>query len=169
MSTPPLKPLSREAIGAALAKAERYRLLNEPTQAESICRDVLAVEPDNHQALIALLLALSDQFDSAPAGVVAEARALLVRLADPYERAYYEGIVCERRAHAALKRTHPGVQFDAYEWLTEALAFYEKAEAVRPRGNDDAVLRYNSCVRVLAKNKHLVPRPVERTAVIESE
>jgi len=39
-----LKPLSKNAIPAALAKAERYRLLNEPMQAASICEDVLRVE-----------------------------------------------------------------------------------------------------------------------------
>ena len=42
-----LKRISQAALPAALAKAERYRLLNEPEQAESICRDVLAVEPKN--------------------------------------------------------------------------------------------------------------------------
>ena len=42
-----LKPISPEAIPEALQKAERYRLLNEPAQAESLCQDVLAVEPNN--------------------------------------------------------------------------------------------------------------------------
>ena len=36
---------------AALEKALRYRLLNEPVEAESICRDVLEVDPDNQAAL----------------------------------------------------------------------------------------------------------------------
>ena len=51
-----LKPLSKNAIPAALAKAERYRLLNEPMQAASICEDVLRVEPDNAAARVALIL-----------------------------------------------------------------------------------------------------------------
>src|SRR6186997_1673006 len=35
-----LKPLSASAIPSALAKAERYRLINEPEQSESICEDI---------------------------------------------------------------------------------------------------------------------------------
>ena len=61
-----LKPLHPDAVQAALARAERYRLLNEPSEAESICLDILAVEPDNQPARIMLLLSLTDQFDTAP-------------------------------------------------------------------------------------------------------
>ena len=56
-----LKPISDASVSGALAKAERYRLLNEPNEAESICRDILAVEADNQQAWISLILALTDQ------------------------------------------------------------------------------------------------------------
>ena len=58
-----LKPLSKSAIPAAIQKAERYRLLNEPQEAESICLDILAIDPDNREAPVVLLLALTDQFD----------------------------------------------------------------------------------------------------------
>ena len=51
-----LKRLTKEAVPRALEKAERYRLLNEPTEAESICQDILRVEPDNQPALVVLLL-----------------------------------------------------------------------------------------------------------------
>src|SRR5271166_4881720 len=82
-----LKPISPEAVPVALAKAERYRLLNEPWQAESICRDILRVEPEHDQALIMLLLALTDQFGK---GVTAaQAREVLTHLKGDYERAYY--------------------------------------------------------------------------------
>ena len=36
---------------------------------------------------------------------------------------------------------------DAYDWLRHAMEWYEQAEALRPPGNVDAVLRWNSCVR----------------------
>jgi len=45
-----------------LTKAERYRLLNEPEEAESICRDILDVDPTHEAALVNFLLALTDQF-----------------------------------------------------------------------------------------------------------
>jgi len=58
-----LKLLTKVAVPKALERAERYRFLNEPGEAESICLDVLRVEPDNQKALITLLLALTDQIE----------------------------------------------------------------------------------------------------------
>jgi hypothetical protein len=146
------KPISRDAIPAALAKAERYRLLNEPGEAESICLDVLQIEPDNQEALVMLLLALTDQFrDETTASRDAPSRAgeLIRRLTDEYDRAYYAGIIRERRARAALQRDRYAATASAAEWLREALTYFERAEALRPPHNDDAVLRWNTCVRLL--------------------
>jgi hypothetical protein len=155
-----LKPLSRDAIPAALEKATRYRLLNEPAEAESICHDVLRIEPDHQQALVILLLALTDRFDGGYAAALTQAREILPRLRDEYERDYYAGIICERRAKAHLQQGNPGAGFDAYELLCEAMRYYEKAEAVRPPGNDDALLRWNACARIVMQNK-LGPRKEE--------
>ncbi len=155
-----LKTLSKEAIPRALEKGERYRLLNEPEQAESICLDVLRIEPDNQQALIMLLLALTDQFDKGLA--VKQAREVLPRLRDEYERRYYAGIICERWAMARLKQGGPGSEFTAYGWFREAMSWYEKAEAIRPPGNDDATLRWNTCARIIMRNPRLEVAPEER-------
>ena len=57
-----LKPLNHEAIPSALEKANRYRLLNEPGAAESIYLDILAIDPDNQEALVNIVLAMSDRF-----------------------------------------------------------------------------------------------------------
>ena len=102
-----LKAMTSEAVPRALAKAETYRLLNEPGQAESICLDALEIEPDNQEALATLLLALTDQFEEAPS---ASSRAweLVSRLRDDYERAYFTGIIFERRARAQLRQHTPG-------------------------------------------------------------
>jgi len=152
-----LKSLSGEAVPRALAKAERYRLLNEPNEAESICLDVLQADPDNQEALVMLLLALTDQFDSdAPTGV-AEARTCLERIRDDYERAYYTGITWERRAKAQIRRGAPRSGPRAYEWLREAMTWYERAEAIRPAGNDDARLRWNTCARLIMGDSRLAP------------
>jgi hypothetical protein len=149
-----LKPLSKDAVDSALVKAERYRLLNEPSQAESICLDVLDVDPDNQQAQVMLLLALSDQFADG-SGAAARAQALAERLTGEYDRLYYCGLVAERRAMAHLHRGAAG--HSAYEWLLDALEYFEGAEKVRPAGNDDAILRWNACVRVLRQHPHLQP------------
>ena len=103
-----LKSLSPEGITAALEKAERYRLLNEPEQAESICLDVLAIDPDNQQALVTLLLALTDQFPNGPAGLCAAGPGRVPQLEGEYEQAYYAGIICERRANARLRGASAG-------------------------------------------------------------
>ena len=157
-----LKPLSRAGIDAALQKAERYRLLNDPTEAESICLDILDIDAENQAALVALLLALTDQFGSGTTDAVARARALLPRFKSEYDRVYYAGIICERRAKAQLRQGLPGSGFDAYDWFGEAMSWYEKAEASRPPGNDSAILRWNACARFLMRHPHLRPRPQER-------
>jgi tetratricopeptide (TPR) repeat protein len=158
-----LKPLSKNAVPAALAKAERYRLLNEPMQAASICEDILRVEPDNSAARVTLILALSDEFGGAEqASALTRARALLPGLPTEYERAYYSGILAERRGLALVEHGAAGSSFSAYAALREAMDWFEKAEAVRPAENDDAILRWNACARVLMRNPHLQARADER-------
>ena len=167
IETVELKSLHKDAIPGALAKAERYRLLHEPWQSESICQDVLRIDPDNEAALIMLILALTDQFDHG--GHVEEAKNLIPRLHEEYDRAYYAGIIAERRAESLLHQTRHGTGPVIYEWLHEAMAWYEKAEAIRPPQNDDAVLRWNTCARLLMRNPQLQPAPHERTEPIMSE
>jgi hypothetical protein len=148
-----LKPLSHQAVPAALDKAERYRLLNEAAEAESICRDILAVDPENQRALVLLLLAFTDQFGRGLPSVVAQAFDAAGRLADEYERVYYTGIVHERQAKAALRQHASGSSAFAFGALREAMACYERAEGMRPPGNDDALLRWNTCARLIHDRK----------------
>jgi hypothetical protein len=148
-----LKPIHEDAIPAALEKAMRYRLLNEPAEAESICLDVLNAEPDNQLALTTLLLALTDRFGATYAVGSAQAQEALGRIRDPYEQAYYAGIIRERLAKARLAQHIPGARFHAYDLFLEALAFYQKADDLRPPGNDDARLRWNTCVRLIQRNQ----------------
>ena len=148
-----LKSLSKEAIPAALEKAERYRLLNEPAEAESICLDILATDPENQPALISLFLAVTDRFSKGYGVSDTQAGHLLARIKGDYERAYYTGILHERRAKAKLAQGSPGATHYAYDNLREAMRQFEKAEKIRPPGNDDALLRWNTCARMMAKNK----------------
>jgi hypothetical protein len=162
-----LKRLSSEAIPAALGRALRYRLLNEPAEAESICHDVLEIDPENQEALVMLLLAITDRLGKGYGVGVTEAQEVLARLRDEYERAYYTGIICERRAKTQLRQGYPGAGHDAYEFLREAMTWFEKAEALRPPKNDDAILHWNTCARIIMRNQ-LAPR-VEEKAGVELE
>jgi hypothetical protein len=164
-----LKPLSQEAVAGALAKAERYRLLNEPEEAESICQDILAIDPAHQPALIMLILAITDQFRDQISGNVSRAQGLLPRLASEYDRLYLHGLLCERRAKAYLTQGGLKENAGAYDWLREAMRLFEQAEKVRPAGNDDAVLRWNACVRTLERHPHLRPEPDEHRHAIMSE
>jgi hypothetical protein len=148
-----LKPITREGIPAALQKAERYRLLNDSSAAESICLDILRVEPENQAALVTLLLSITDQFTEELADGVHRAREVLPRLRDDYKRAYYAGIICERRAKAHLHRSALGAADVAIEWFREAMTWYERAESLRPAGNDESILRWNTCVRLLGRHE----------------
>jgi hypothetical protein len=157
-----LKTLSSDAVPRALEKAVRYRLLNEPGEAASICLDVLAADADNQEAIATLLLALTDQFEDDGMAALAEAWNCLERMRDEYAHEYYGGIIWERRARARLRRGMPDAGPRAYEWLCEAMSCYERAEAVRPAGNDDALLRWNACARLIMRDHRLVPAEEER-------
>ena len=148
-----LKPLSKEGIKSALEKAERYRLLNEPRLAESICRDILIVEPENHDAVVMLLLSITDQFAISKYNSEKKARELLLLLKDKYEQAYYSGLICERQGKAVLEKNIPGGSFIAYDLISKAMEHYADAEKIRPAGNDDAILRWNTCVRLIEQFK----------------
>lgn len=152
-----LKSISEQSIPEALAKAERYRLLNEPSLAESICLDILAIAPSNQQALVSLLLARTDQFhshvDPTPA------REVLAKMKGDYERAYYEGIIWERLGNARIHHGGAGAGASAYHALREAMDHYEKAMGSAPPSNDDAILRWNTCARMIMQNPHIRPAP----------
>jgi hypothetical protein len=163
-----LKPISPDSIPGALAKAERYRLLSEPSEAESICLDILEVEPANQQALISMILALTDQI-SQDGSAFANALATAARLETAYDRAYYAGIAWERRAKAYYYGIGRSPHHHAYEWIVKALELFEESERHRAPGNDDAILRWNACVRFLARHKDLVPRVEEVPEPILSE
>lgn len=161
-----LKTLSADAIPKALERADRYRLLNEPGEAQSICLDVLAADPENQRALVTMILALTDHFGESRLGM-GERRVedYIAHLKDEYERTYYSGVVCERRGkHAATGRMARNA---AYEWFRDAMAWYEKAEQIRPAGNDDAVLRWNTVARILKHNPDLQPEREERVEYLE--
>jgi hypothetical protein len=154
-----LKPLSAKAIPQALEKAKHYRLLNEPGAAESICRDILRVRPGDQETLVVLALAMSDHFGHGYVVANQDIQEVLGQISDPYQREYYSGLVWERRALAQLRQGGPGAGFNAYECLRQAMRHYANAEKEpsRPKGNDDPVLRWNYCVRLVERNR-LEPR-----------
>ena len=152
-----LKSLTREAIPAALEKAVRYRLLNEPEQAESICEDVLRIDTENQEALATLVLALTDRlYGPRPASPHA-ARGLIPRFHGEYEREYYAGIVAEREGIAWLRSAKPRAGEAAYQCFRDGMAHFERAEAIRPPANDDALLRWNSCARMIMNHPDVAP------------
>jgi len=150
-----LKTISVQSIPEALSKVERYRLLNEPVLAESICLDVLAVVPDHHQALIFLLLARTDQFHSnvQPKGAL----EVLAQIKGDYEQAYYAGVIWERVGNAILRHGDPGARTSAYHALVDAMSHYERAMKFASPGNDAAILRWNACARIIMQNPDIQP------------
>src|SRR2546428_1641562 len=139
-----LKPLSKDAIPAALENAMRYRLLNEPAEAESICLDVLRTDPANQQALVILVLAVTDRFSKAYAVGDSQAQEIVARLQDEYERAYYSGIICERRAKAYLHQGSGGFGVNAHAKLIEAKCLCEHADGLTPPGHARSSFRLST-------------------------
>jgi hypothetical protein len=165
--TEQLKAIAKESIPRALEKAERYRLLNEPFFAESICLDVLAIDAANQKALVTYVLAITDQFGSGFEGA-ARATAAIARLEGLYERLYYAGIVAERKAVAQLERAHHGSRDAAWDLLHQAMDLYTQADAAQKDStNDDAVLRFNTCMRLIASHGLTAPSPESREYPLE--
>ncbi len=150
-----LKTITAGGLEAAAARAEHYRLLNQPKLAQSICHDILEVDPDNQRALIALVLAMSDEFAIGGASVNG-AKGYANKLTNEYQRHYYTGIIVERQARSLMARG-PSAAF-AYNTFQEAMEYFEKAEEVRPEDVDDAILRWNACVRTI-RSANLRPPP----------
>jgi hypothetical protein len=161
-----LKSISEQSIPEALAKVERYRLLNEPSLAESICLDILAIVPDHQEALISLLLARTDQFDSHVD--VKAAQEVLAQIKGDYERAYYQGLIWERMGHARIHHGGTGAGASAYHALRDAMDHYEKAMKFAIPGNDDAILRWNTCARVIMQNPDIRKVPENEPAQLWS-
>jgi hypothetical protein len=161
-----LKTISKSGIAEAIAKAELYRYLNEPEEAESICRDILAVEPTNSLGLRMLGLSMTDQFTGGPDDRYAEIETVFQRLPDAYERHYYTGLLCERRVKAQLRAGR--APHTLLPLLERALQCFGEAERIHPPGNDDAILRWNRCVRLLQSQPEFEAEEVSSFEVEDS-
>ena len=124
-----LKSLGARDLEAALAKAEQYRALNEPEEAESICRDILAVSSDHQLALRTLGLALTDRFDKNWTSCFDESLTVFKKLKSEYEVVYYSGVAWERCAKAQLEN---GQVRNAAHSFERALEQFESAEKISP-------------------------------------
>lgn len=160
-----LRKIHREAVPKALERVERYRLLNHPRVAESIARDILEVDAANQQALIGLVLALTDQFEMEANTGINPVLEFVQRLEEEYARTYYAAIVYERQAVARLKRGYPGATFDAYELLQKAMGLFVEGDQMSPPEDDDAILHWNACARMIDSYK-LTERPRDEAPVM---
>jgi tetratricopeptide (TPR) repeat protein len=142
-----LKVISKAGIAEAIAKAELYRYLNEPEEAESICRDILAADAKHMLGLRTLGLAITDQFTGESGDRYGEVQKIFESLTDGYERQYYLGLLCERRVKAQLRTGR--APHTLLPLMEKALQHFAEAEKIHPPGNDDAILRWNRCVRLL--------------------
>ncbi|HTC65883.1 MAG TPA: hypothetical protein VK685_02040 [Candidatus Acidoferrum sp.] len=142
-----LKAISRAGIAEAIAKAELYRYLNEPEEAESICRDILAVDSGHQLARRLLGLSITDQFSGYAGDRYSEVAEIFQGLRDAYERAYYTGLLYERRAKVQLRSGYSA--HILLPLIEDAMKSFAEAEKIRPPGNDDSILRWNRCVRLL--------------------
>ncbi len=142
-----VKTISKEGIAEAFSKVDLYRYLNEPEEAESICHDILAADPENQLAVRMLGLCITDQFEGRFSDRYGEAEKMFQSLTDTYEQVYYMGLLHERRAKAQMRAGQSARALVGS--FHEAMRCFEEAEKIRPPHNDDAVLRWNRCARLL--------------------
>ena len=84
-------------------------------------------------------------------------RELLPRLSGEYAQSYYAGIIDEREGIAWMRSGTPRAGSAAYQCFRHAMTHFETAESLRPEGNDDALLRWNSCARMIADHPDVIP------------
>lgn len=150
--------IHKKSIGCVLDKAKQYRLLLEPDLAISICLDIFAVDSDNQEALVIYILALTDALSHSDASTHKPDKKIqdaIKKLQSDYQKNYYQGIFYERKARSLMSYAM-STSF-AYDLLLKAIGCYKKAEKLTPENCDDAVLRYNACVRTI-DDKSLQPR-----------
>jgi tetratricopeptide (TPR) repeat protein len=145
-----LKPLTQKNLDSAMEMAKHYRDLNQPEEAESICRDILGVAPTHEGALRTLGLALTDRFPQSTS-FFEEAIAVFGKLPGEYDRVYLTGVAWERWAKVQIA-TSPSNALHGYE---EALEQFEKAEKLGHADRPEPLLRYNCCVRALTTRSEL--------------
>ena len=160
-----LKRLADKNLGAAIGLAAHYRNLNEPEQAESICRDVLAVAPENVDALRTLGLALTDRFPTCWMTLFDEACTTFRKLPSDYERTYYLGIAWERYA---LAQAAGGRSRNAINAFEDAMEHFEKAQELAAKDDPSPILHYNRCVRAVTNSAELT-REVEASGELKDE
>lgn len=146
-----LKLLRAESVSSAIEKARHYRLLNEPFQAESACLDVLQIDENNQDAIKTLILAIADQFVGG-SKQVQEARGYVERLESEFDRHYFTGLILERVGKSYIALNTPESLVAAYDRLTQAMQYFDRAAELNQQTNDDAIIRWNACARIIAKN-----------------
>ena len=144
-----LKTIAASGIAEALSKAQLYRYLREPEESESICQDILAADPENQAALRLLGLSITDQFTGDMNDRYGDVESIFRRLTSPYAQHYYLGILSERRAKAQMRAGRPNYVVAAL--IEEAMRHFDAAEKIRPEANEESILRWNRCVRLLEK------------------
>ena len=156
-----------DAIGQALEKARQYRSLMEPEIAESICLDVLHVQPDNQDVLVIYILALLDQIPHPETQIeVKSIERIIDKLNSEYQRYYYSGLLHERMARYMITQTMS--HSFAYDYFYQALRCYYQAQKIIPAQNEEAILRWNSCIRTIEKEK-LKPRQDSEDVLVDME
>ncbi len=145
--------IHKNTINSALDKAKQYRLLLEPELAVSICLDIFNIDKKHQETIIVYILALSDNLSKQKNDTkIFDAIKLLT---SEYHKKYYTGIYHERKA-LSLMKGNMSASF-AYNLFTKAMDFYKQAIEISADDNDDAILRYNSCIRIIQHNR-LSPR-----------
>jgi hypothetical protein len=162
-----LKTINKETIPSAIEMAKQYRMLSEPEVAQSICQDVLTIDPDNQEALITLLLALTDNISVIGKNSgFDQAKEVVQKLSSDYCKAYYSGIIYERKAKYHLKQEGLGSGAVAYGWFRDAMKAFGTALTSCDPDNQDAILRWNSCARFINSHPEVKPDDADQTEML---
>ena len=66
-------------------------------------------------------------------------------------------MISERLGNTRIRQGDPGARTSAYHALRDAMSHYETAMDFAPPRNDDAILRWNTCARMIMQNPEIQP------------
>ena len=151
-----LKTLGADQVSSALAAAEQCRAGGEAETAESICTDILEVDPGNARAIELLLWSRVDLLGEGRYGGVERAQEALALVQSDFERHYLEGVICEQQARFLIGKRGRHSSRVAYDWFRHAMDAFEEAARIAP-DRPEASLRWNACLRSIERDRHCAP------------
>ena len=152
------KNLESADLDAALAAAQASWAELRAEETESICLDILELDPNHRSTLDLLLRCRIELLKKGLPQSVARAQELIPQLDSDFDQAFYSGMIREAQARYLLEKRGRATSGVAYSWFRHAMDDFAAASNL-DAGRVEPKLHWNACLRTLENNPQCVPPP----------